>query len=182
MQCLRVVVVATAALLVGCANGDATPTGEAAPPSTATVATTSTSTLPATSPTAQSTTPPTTEVVRGTIITTGPSEFGEVLFDETGQAIYLFDLEEPATPACYGQCAVDWPPVLTNGPPEAANEIEADLLGTTARDDGSTQVTYGGHPLYSYAHEGKHEVRCHDVAGYGGVWFALSPTGEPAPF
>lgn len=55
------------------------------------------------------------------------------------------------------------------------------MLGTTPRTDGTTQVTYGGHPLYFYAHEGKHEVKCHDVYLNGGNWYALQPNGHPAP-
>ena len=55
------------------------------------------------------------------------------------------------------------------------------LLGTTVRRDGSRQVTYAGHPLYSYAHEGKYQVLCHDVEEYGGVWLVVRPDGRPAP-
>ena len=58
---------------------------------------------------------------------------------------------------CYEGCAEAWPPVLTEGPPAAAG-VNAELLGTTTRTDGATQVTYGGHPLYFYAHEGKNVV------------------------
>jgi predicted lipoprotein with Yx(FWY)xxD motif len=70
--------------------------------------------------------------------------------------------------------------VLTEGPPGADGEVDAALLGTTERDDGSVQVTYNGHPLYFYAHEGKNEVLCHDVAEFGGVWLVVTPAGEPA--
>ena len=113
---------------------------------------------------------------------TAASEFGEVLFDGAGQAIYLFDQEETGTPVCYDGCAVAWPPVLTDGTPVAADGADPAALGTTPRTDGSMQVTYGGHPLYSYAHEGPNEVRCHNVRGFDGLWFAISPAGEPAPF
>ena len=45
----------------------------------------------------------------------------------------------------------------------------------------SRQVTYAGHPLYFYAHEGKYEVLCHDVVEYGGTWLVVRPDGTPAP-
>jgi predicted lipoprotein with Yx(FWY)xxD motif len=109
------------------------------------------------------------------------SQFGGVLFDASGQAIYLFDKEESATPECYGACAGAWPPVLTDGPPAAAAGVRGGLLGTTKRTDGSSQVTYAGHPLYFYAHEGKNEVRCHNIAEFGGLWLAVAATGEAAP-
>jgi predicted lipoprotein with Yx(FWY)xxD motif len=117
----------------------------------------------------------------GTAITTADSEFGPMLFDQPGQAIYLFDKETTNLPDCYGECAAAWPPVLTNGPPQAAGAARVELLGTVARDDGSMQVTYAGHPLYYYAHEGPGQVLCHDVVGFGGRWLVVTPDGAPAP-
>ena len=114
-------------------------------------------------------------------ITTDDSDYGPMLFDERGQAIYLFDRETSDTPACYGDCAAEWPPVLTEGPPEASGEIDAGLLGTIERDDGSVQVTYNGHPLYFYADEGPGEVLCHGVDHYGGTWLVVTPEGDAAP-
>lgn len=109
------------------------------------------------------------------------SDFGPMLYSAQGQAIYLFDLEGGPRPRCYGDCAVEWPPVLTDGDPVAGRGIRAGLLGTTERRDGTTQVTYGGHPLYFYAHEGRYEVLCHDFFEFGGTWYAVQPSGEPAP-
>ena len=103
-----------------------------------------------------------------------------MLFDEPGQAIYLFDKETAGRPDCYGDCAVAWPPVLTTGTPQAAGDARADLLGTVPRDDGSTQVTYAGHPLYYYAHEAPGQVLCHDVVEFGGRWLVVTPEGTAA--
>lgn len=117
----------------------------------------------------------------GPRIVTADSHVGPMLFDRTGQAIYLFDVETTAEPRCYDACAEAWPPVLTGGEPVAGTGIEDSLLGTTRRADGATQVTYNDHPLYFYAHEAKHEVRCHDVFLNGGTWYAVRPDGDPAP-
>jgi predicted lipoprotein with Yx(FWY)xxD motif len=114
-------------------------------------------------------------------ITADDSEYGSMLFDERGQAIYLFDSETSDTPECYDDCASAWPPVLTEGPPEPTGDVDAALLGTTERDDGSVQVTYNGHPLYFYADEDPGEVLCHDVDDFGGTWLVVIPEGEPAP-
>lgn len=124
---------------------------------------------------------PTEPMQPGSTIVAAESQFGTVLFDDTGQAIYLFDVETTSEPACYGECADAWPPVLTTGAPLAGPGVRAELLGTTPRTDGTSQVTYGGHPLYFYAHEGKNEVRCHDVFLDGGNWYALQPDGQRAP-
>jgi predicted lipoprotein with Yx(FWY)xxD motif len=117
---------------------------------------------------------------KGTAIELGDSQFGPVLFDETGQAIYLFDKETSEESQCYGECAAEWPPVLTDGEPQAGPGLSQGKLGVTDRRDGTRQVTYNGHPLYLYAHEGPGEVRCHNVPGFGGIWLALNAAGDPA--
>jgi predicted lipoprotein with Yx(FWY)xxD motif len=114
-------------------------------------------------------------------ITTADSDYGSMLFDERGQAIYLFDRETSDDAQCYDDCAEAWPPVLTEGEPTADGDVDAALLGTTERDDGSVQVTYNGHPLYFYADEAPGEVKCHDVEDYGGTWLVVTPEGEAAP-
>ena len=104
-----------------------------------------------------------------------------MLYDATGQPIYLFTAESGDRPACYDDCAADWPPVLTTDTPRGVADVRLELLGSTRRSDGSTQVTYAGHPLYYYAHEGKYQVLCHDVEEYGGTWLVVRPDGTPAP-
>jgi predicted lipoprotein with Yx(FWY)xxD motif len=104
-----------------------------------------------------------------------------MLYDGSGQAIYLFDSERTDRPECYGECAAAWPPVLTEGRPQARRGVRTELLGTTKRRDGGIQVTYAGHPLYFYAHEGKYQVLCHDIEGFGGTWLVVQPDGKPAP-
>jgi predicted lipoprotein with Yx(FWY)xxD motif len=116
----------------------------------------------------------------GTALTTAGSEFGVMLFDARGQAIYLFDKETAGRPDCYGDCAVAWPPVLSAGAPQATGGVRAELLGTVIRDDGSTQVAYNGHPLYFYAHEAPGQVLCHDVVEFGGRWLVVTPEGAAA--
>jgi predicted lipoprotein with Yx(FWY)xxD motif len=165
----------------------APPTARAAAPSTTRVAPPST-TRAAPPSTSRVIPPPTTRAPSpsatprpGTVITVASSQFGPVLFDGSGQAIYLFDAETTSRPTCYGDCASAWPPVLTKGRPVARGGVQADLLGVTTRRDGSTQVTYNGKPLYFYAHEGKNVVLCHNIREFGGLWLALTKSGAPVP-
>lgn len=118
------------------------------------------------------------KVSTGTVITTGSSEFGTMLFNDKGQAIYIWELEESTKAECYGDCAELWPPVLTEGAPRATGSVSNELLGTTKRTDGRTQVTYNGHPLYYYAHEGVGEVKCHNIRTHGGLWWVIQPNGN----
>jgi len=116
---------------------------------------------------------------RGTTVELADSQFGKVLFDGRGQAVYLFDKERSDRSECYDECAGAWPPVLTRGEPRAGSGLDGSLLGTTKRRDGKTQVTYNGHPLYFYAHEGPNEVKCHNVQEFGGLWLVLNAKGDP---
>ena len=113
-----------------------------------------------------------------TTLVAGSSHVGTILFDDTGQAVYVFDVETTSKPRCYDACAEAWPPVLSKGRPRAGDGVEAARLGITVRSDGSRQVTYAGRPLYFYAHEGKREVECHDVFLNGGTWYAIQPDGR----
>jgi predicted lipoprotein with Yx(FWY)xxD motif len=84
----------------------------------------------------------------GVTVRVSRTDYGNVLVDGNGRALYLFTRERTPQTQCYGACAGNWPPFLTAGRPVAAIAARASLLGTTRRRDGSTQVTYGGHPLY----------------------------------
>lgn len=163
-------------MLAACGEDPATPLSEDS--TAASSPTTATTDLPSAEP---STSPPPPSAAHGTKVVVGASEFGTILFDRAGQAIYQFDVEATSTPRCYGACAAAWPPVLTDGEPRAGTGVKASLLGTTQRTDGTRQVTYDGHPLYFYAHEGANEVTCHGVFLNGGNWYAVQPDGRPAP-
>jgi predicted lipoprotein with Yx(FWY)xxD motif len=116
----------------------------------------------------------------GTKIGVADSQFGEILFGGGNgeRAIYLFDRESSAESECYGECADAWPPVLTDGEPRAAGAVKQGLLGTTERDDGSTQVTYDSQPLYYYVDDPAGQALCHNVDEFGGLWLVLRADGN----
>ena len=161
---------AVSILLVGCGGAPAPPE-PADPP-----ATTAESAAPPAEK--ESADKPKADLKPGLGVELGDSQFGPMLFDENDQAIYLFTKETGEKPDCYGDCAVAWPPVLTKGEPVAGKGLKQKLLGTTERKDGSTQVTYGGHPLYFYVDEGPGEVKCHNVVGFDGTWLVVGPDGD----
>ena len=117
----------------------------------------------------------------GTKVVLGDSQFGKILFDSRRQAIYMFDRETTRKPRCYGECARAWPPVYANGRPRVGTGLKRSLLGTVKRRGGRKQVTYGGHPLYFYAHEDPGQVLCHDIEEFGGLWLVVKRTGRPVP-
>src|SRR3712207_702725 len=109
------------------------------------------------------------------------SRFGRVLFDGNGQVVYVFENDRRERSNCTSaDCVEAWPPVLTRRQPSAGAGVQARLLGTIRRSDGSLQVTYNGRPLYFYEHEGPGEIRCHNVDLHGGLWWVVTPGGDPA--
>jgi len=114
-------------------------------------------------------------------IKTVNSQFGKILADGRGQAVYIFDKETSSKPECYGACAKAWPPVLTKGRPVAGRGARSGLLGTTRRRDGKQQVTLDGKPLYYYVHDTPGQVLCHDVHEFGGLWLVVRRDGTPVP-
>ncbi len=109
------------------------------------------------------------------------SAFGRVLFDANGQVVYVFENDRANESNCTSaECVKAWPPVLTREKPTAGARVDAGLLGTIRRGDGSLQVTYDGRPLYFYEHEAPGEIRCHNVDLHGGLWWVVTPRGDPA--
>ena len=107
------------------------------------------------------------------------SELGMVLVDSNGMTLYDFHKDKGTTSSCYGPCAEGWPPLLTEGEPQVGNGASAAKLGTTERKDGTTQVTYAGHPLYSFVADKKPgEANGNDISAFGAEWYALQGNGE----
>ena len=105
------------------------------------------------------------------------TKLGKVLVNSQGRTLYLFTKDSTNTSACSGMCATFWPPLKAGGQPKAASGASASLLGTTS--SGAAQVTYNGHPLYTFAKDTKAgDVNGEGVTAFGGQWFAVSPAGN----
>jgi predicted lipoprotein with Yx(FWY)xxD motif len=107
-------------------------------------------------------------------LATASSSFGTILVDGDGLTLYVFDNDSGGESSCYDACADTWPPVT--GTATAGDGVDASLIGTTERTDGTTQVTYNGRPLYLYAADNV----AGDVngQGVGEVWWVVGPDGE----
>jgi predicted lipoprotein with Yx(FWY)xxD motif len=108
-------------------------------------------------------------------------DVGKVLVDSEGLTLYYFEKDKGGKSMCAGACATVWPPLTTSGMPQAMGGVESSKLGTTQRGDGTTQVTYAGWPLYTYAADSKpREDNGTDVSSFGGLWYPLHPNGRQA--
>jgi predicted lipoprotein with Yx(FWY)xxD motif len=107
------------------------------------------------------------------------SDFGRILADGRGRALYLFTADTGRASTCSGDCAVAWPPWIVSRKPRAASGARGKLIGTTRREDGRLQATYRGHPLYYYVGDrAPGEVTCQAVFEFGGYWYVVRSSGK----
>jgi predicted lipoprotein with Yx(FWY)xxD motif len=112
-------------------------------------------------------------------LTVRSTEYGKAVFGPSGKVVYVFGADRGSVSHCYGVCAKAWPPLLTKGAPLAGPGVEAKLLGTTKRRDGTLQVTYNRHPLYYYEGDKIGKVMCQHAIMHGGLWLIIKPNGQP---
>jgi predicted lipoprotein with Yx(FWY)xxD motif len=114
----------------------------------------------------------------GATVKVGSTGLGRVLVTTQGKTLYLWAGDHGRTSNCYGDCAEYWPPLLTTGKPTAVGGANAKLLGTTKRSDGRLQVTYKGHPLYTFVQDAKRgQTKGEGLTGFGGRWDPVSASG-----
>jgi len=107
---------------------------------------------------------------------------GNVLIDGQNMTLYLFVPDNRSgKSACYGKCAQAWPPLLlpegTKEPIEGAG-VDSSLLGTTRRNDGTTQITYNKWPLYLWVGDTQPgDATGQGINNQGGLWYVLAPDG-----
>ncbi len=104
---------------------------------------------------------------------------GNVLVDARGRTLYLFQSDSGTKSTCSGACAIEWPPLRATGKPTAGSGAKPSLVATNARLDGTTQVTYNGHPVYVFSGDQQPgDTNGQGVNAFGGLWYALSPAGD----
>lgn len=112
-------------------------------------------------------------------ITVADTSAGSSLVGPDGMTLYVFDNDSSGVSTCTGGCADNWPPLtVADGQGPEGGEGVSGQLATITRDDGSTQVTYDGRPLYYYA--GDSAAGDANGEGVGGVWFIADPSGGAA--
>lgn len=115
----------------------------------------------------------------GTVSAAKAGDLGTILVTSEGMTLYDFHRDQGGQSSCYGACAGAWPPLLTEGNPQAQGAAKRSMLGTTKRKDGTIQVTYNGWPLYTYVgDQAPGEANGNDIDQFGAEWYALQPNGQ----
>ena len=101
-----------------------------------------------------------------------------VLTNAKGFTLYSFAPDTPTKSNCNGACATFWPPVKG---PATASGVKG-TFGTIKRSDGSTQATFDGHPLYTFAADtAPGQAKGNGLNENGGVWHEITTSGTAAP-
>jgi predicted lipoprotein with Yx(FWY)xxD motif len=104
---------------------------------------------------------------------------GTYLVDAQGRTLYVFGKDTGTKSMCSGACASEWPPATASGRPKAGSKVDQALLGTSKRSDGTSQLTYNGHPLYRYAGDAAAgDTNGQGLTFFGGTWNVVSPAGQ----
>lgn len=104
--------------------------------------------------------------------------WGDHLVDANGNSLYLYVLDEEGASACVDACTNNWPPLTVDAgsEPSVGDRLDAALVGTVERPDGTVQVTYGGHPLYTF----RRDAEAGQTRGQrlGDQFYLVSPAGQ----
>jgi predicted lipoprotein with Yx(FWY)xxD motif len=170
--------IAAAMAIAGCGSSSSTGSTSASASSSGGIYGSGGEEKPASTPAEAPSTVPAVAISTGTA-----ANVGQVLVDSKGMTLYYFQKDQKGSgkSKCSGECASDWPPLTTHGAAKAMTGVQASMLGTIKRSDGTTQVTYAGWPLYTFEGDKKPgEDNGTDSKAFGASWYPLHPNGEKA--
>jgi predicted lipoprotein with Yx(FWY)xxD motif len=117
---------------------------------------------------------PTPPAATGTALKTATIGGATVLTNTKGFTLYSFAPDTPASSKCYGACAAYWPPVT--GSTAAGNGLPGKVT-TITRTGGAHQLTYNGHPLYTYVGDtAPGQAHGNNLNLNGGLWHVVPAT------
>lgn len=108
------------------------------------------------------------------------TSLGKVLVDGQGRTVYLLTADSPGHSTCNGQCQAYWPAVKVPSPVPSSVPGVSVKVASTALPGGGKTLTAGGWPLYTFVQDSAPgQVHGEGVKSFGGVWYAVSPSGKP---
>ena len=122
-----------------------------------------------------------TQSSSGAVLGVASTSLGEVLVDAQGHTVYMLTADSAMHSSCSSECLEYWPPVAgpASGKVPSISGVSA-KLGVTKATDGKSMLTANGWPLYTFASDAAPgDVTGEGVKSFGGVWYALTPAGEP---
>ena len=106
---------------------------------------------------------------------------GKILVNGRGLTLYVFSRDSRKHDTCVtiGGCTSIWPPMTSRGTPTLGAGVKRSMVGTIKLASGAHQLTYAGHPLYTYIGDsGPGDTSYVDQMQFGGHWFVLNAAGH----
>jgi predicted lipoprotein with Yx(FWY)xxD motif len=115
----------------------------------------------------------------GTVVALRKTALGTILVDARGRTLYLFEKDRGGVSRCDSACATYWPPLASHGTPRAVKGVRQSLLRVARPRNGVRQVTYAGHPLYTFAGDKRAgQTTGEGLDNFGAEWYALAADGH----
>ena len=118
-------------------------------------------------------------VQSGGTVSLRKTSLGLILVNSRGHTVYLFAKDRNGRSRCTGSCAKFWPPLLSPSKATAGSGVKTSLLSRTRRANGSLQVVYAGHPLYTFALDKRAgQTKGEGNLAFGARWYVVSVKGR----
>jgi predicted lipoprotein with Yx(FWY)xxD motif len=121
---------------------------------------------------------------RATVATTvrlASTNLGRILVNGSGSTLFVFTRDGRNLDRCVKTkgCSSVWPVLAARGKPTAGAGLKSSLLSTVRLPGGKRQVSYDGHPLYTYSFSsGPGDTSYVGASEFGGSWYALGANGH----
>jgi predicted lipoprotein with Yx(FWY)xxD motif len=116
---------------------------------------------------------------KSTVVTLGKTSLGTILVDPRGRTLYLFEKDAKGMSACISACLSYWPAFTSRTVPRAGTGVQQFLLRLAKPQHGLRQVTYAGHPLYTFVGDKRAgQTTGEGLTNFGAGWDAVAPSGQ----
>jgi predicted lipoprotein with Yx(FWY)xxD motif len=116
---------------------------------------------------------------KGAVVSLKKTTLGTILVDARGRTLYLFEKDRAGMSACTSSCLQYWPAFTSRATPQAGKGVQQSMLKLIKQHNGARQVTYAGHPLYTFVGD-KHagQTTGEGLTNFGAAWYALGASGR----
>jgi predicted lipoprotein with Yx(FWY)xxD motif len=115
----------------------------------------------------------------GTVVALRKAAIGTILVDSRGRTLYLFEKDRNGVSMCNSACMSYWPALTSHATPHAGRGVKQSLLRLSRAHNGVRQVTYAGHPLYTFVGDKRAgQTTGEGLSNFGAEWYALAASGQ----
>jgi len=113
------------------------------------------------------------------VVSLEKTALGTILVDSRGRTLYLFEKDRNGVSMCNTACLAFWPALTSHGTPRAGAGVHQSLLRLSRARNGVGQVTYAGHPLYTFVGDkSAGQTTGEGLKYFGAAWYAVAASGQ----